>query len=163
APLRLGLLDGVTLGLALLDDGARIRVANRAAGRLFGCAAGDLVGRVLADLFPPEGREAAERLLAAARAEGRAEDDSWHLRADGLDVARIITGKLRLRVETVDAVEVARAAVETVRHNAETRKVELVMSVDGQPASVAGDPARLQQVIANLLTNAVKFTPEGGR
>jgi PAS domain S-box-containing protein len=82
---------------------------------------------------------------------------------DILDVSRIITGKLALHVEPVEPVAVIEAAVEAVRPAAEARRVELNVLLSPEPSPVSGDAARLRQVIWNLLTNAVKFTPEGGR
>jgi PAS domain S-box-containing protein len=84
------------------------------------------------------------------------------LTADILDVARIITGKLRVQMQTVDAAQVVESAVETVRQLAEEKRVTLQLSAESGAAAVAADPDRLQQVVGNLLTNAIKFTPEGG-
>jgi signal transduction histidine kinase len=81
---------------------------------------------------------------------------------DILDVSRIITGKLRLELRPLELESVIRAALEVVRPAAEAKDVEIV-SLVGAGASVSGDPDRLQQVVWNLLCNAVKFTPEGGR
>jgi CheY-like chemotaxis protein/two-component sensor histidine kinase len=81
--------------------------------------------------------------------------------SDLLDISRIVAGKLRLEIHSVDLASVVSDAAETVRHDAEARKIELSTSLEaGGP--VAGDPARLQQVIWNLLSNALKFTPPGG-
>jgi signal transduction histidine kinase len=87
-----------------------------------------------------------------------------HLIDDLLDVSRIVAGTLRLESKPVDLVAVARAALDTVRPMAVTRKVRLGFSPD-RPAigTVSGDAGRLEQVIWNLLANAIKFTPEGGR
>ncbi|HEV7500339.1 MAG TPA: hybrid sensor histidine kinase/response regulator, partial [Vicinamibacteria bacterium] len=85
------------------------------------------------------------------------------LTADILDVARIITGKLRLHIQAVDPGTIAEAAVETVRHQAEAKRIDLSLDVRGTPGPVPADPDRLQQVIGNLLINAIKFTPERGR
>jgi CheY-like chemotaxis protein len=82
---------------------------------------------------------------------------------DILDVSRIITGKLALHVEPVEPVAVIEAAVEAVRPAAEAKRVELNIMVSPEMGLVSGDAARLRQVVWNLLTNAVKFTPEGGR
>jgi PAS domain S-box-containing protein len=84
------------------------------------------------------------------------------LTADILDVARIITGKLRLQVQNVDLARVVQAAAESVRQDAATRRVALEVAMGSTEAVVSGDPDRLQQVVGNLLTNAVKFTPDGG-
>jgi len=81
---------------------------------------------------------------------------------DLLDVSRIISGKLRLDVQSVDMATVILAAAETVRPAAEAREQRLNVEVDPLAAHVAGDPARLRQVVWNLLSNAVKFTPQGG-
>ncbi|HEY9285254.1 MAG TPA: PAS domain S-box protein [Pyrinomonadaceae bacterium] len=82
---------------------------------------------------------------------------------DLLDVSRIVTGKLRLDVLPVDPHSFIDAAVESVRPAAEAKGVRLQKVIDTGVETVMGDPARLQQVVWNLLTNAVKFTPRGGR
>ena len=82
---------------------------------------------------------------------------------DLLDSARIITGKLRIELGPVDLVPVLEAALDTVRPAAEAKGVTLVADFGPLPEQVLGDSTRLQQVVWNLLTNAVKFTPEGGR
>jgi len=78
-------------------------------------------------------------------------------------VSRIVTGKLRLDVVPVDPHTFIDAAVEAVRPAAEAKGVRLIKVIDTGVETVMGDPARLQQVVWNLLTNAVKFTPRGGR
>ncbi|HEY0428849.1 MAG TPA: ATP-binding protein [Pyrinomonadaceae bacterium] len=82
---------------------------------------------------------------------------------DILDVSRIITGKLRLDIQLIDPSRVIESAVESARPAAEARGIRLQMMLDPQAGPVSGDPNRLQQVIWNLLTNAIKFTPKGGR
>ena len=82
--------------------------------------------------------------------------------SDLLDVSRIVAGTLRIDVQTVEPVSVIRAALETVRPAAETKKVTLTANVDAEAGPIAGDPSRLQQVLWNLLSNAIKFTPGGG-
>jgi len=81
---------------------------------------------------------------------------------DLLDVSRIVTGKLALERCAVDLGDVVRAAVDIVRPAAETKRIsiDLILEADGP---VDGDAARLQQIVHNLLTNAIKFTPENGR
>jgi PAS domain S-box-containing protein len=82
---------------------------------------------------------------------------------DVLDVSRIIAGKLRLDVQPVDLAPVIQNAVETVRPAADAKGVRLVTIMDPRAAPVSGDPERLQQILWNVLANAVKFTPRGGR
>ncbi|HEX8335359.1 MAG TPA: ATP-binding protein [Pyrinomonadaceae bacterium] len=83
--------------------------------------------------------------------------------SDLLDVSRIISGKLRLDLRTVDLPKVIEAAVEATRPAAEGKGVSLSTSLDPYAGPVNGDADRLQQVVWNLLTNAIKFTPEGGQ
>ncbi|HYP01055.1 MAG TPA: PAS domain S-box protein [Pyrinomonadaceae bacterium] len=82
---------------------------------------------------------------------------------DLLDVSRIVTGKLRLEVVPVSPHSFIDPAVEAVRPAAEAKGVRLQKVIDTGVGAVMGDPARLQQVVWNLLTNAVKFTPRDGR
>ncbi len=83
--------------------------------------------------------------------------------SDLLDVSRIISGKLRLDLRTVELSPIIEAAVEATRPAAEAKGVRLDTSLDPHAGPVNGDADRLQQVVWNLLTNAIKFTPEGGR
>jgi CheY-like chemotaxis protein/two-component sensor histidine kinase len=82
---------------------------------------------------------------------------------DLLDVSRIVSGQLRLATERVDLVAVAGAALETVRAAADNKDIVLSTGLDPETEPVLGDPTRLQQVVWNLLANAVRFTPPGGR
>lgn len=82
---------------------------------------------------------------------------------DILDVSRIIRGQLRLNVSAVNLISVMEAALEAVRPLAEPKDIQLNTLLDTSIGSVYGDPARLQQIVWNLLTNAIKFTPKGGR
>ncbi|HEY1792571.1 MAG TPA: PAS domain S-box protein [Opitutaceae bacterium] len=82
---------------------------------------------------------------------------------DLLDLTRIIKGKMVLEYQPVDVHGAMRDAVATIRGEVEARKIRLSIELgDGSPI-VRGDPVRLQQVLWNVLKNAVKFTPEGGR
>ncbi|MBD2446823.1 response regulator [Nostoc sp. FACHB-152] len=81
---------------------------------------------------------------------------------DILDVSRIIRGQLKLNLCAVNLISVAEAALEAVRPLADAKSIQINPILDSSIGSVCGDPARLQQVIWNLLTNAIKFTPKGG-
>ena len=83
--------------------------------------------------------------------------------SDLLDVSRIISGKLNLTLKKLQVGAVIHAAVDVVRHAAEAKNVRLVVDVDPDVGAITGDPDRLQQVVWNLLTNAVRFTPANGR
>ena len=82
---------------------------------------------------------------------------------DILDISRIITGKLRLQVQPLDLGGVIEAARDVVRLAAQAKGIALEVSLDPAVGPVMGDGRRLQQVIWNLLANAIKFTPAGGR
>jgi len=83
--------------------------------------------------------------------------------ADLLDVSRIISGKLRLEARTVDLINIINAAIDSIRPAADAKGIRLQTMLDPAASSIWGDADRLQQVVWNLLTNAVKFTPQGGR
>lgn len=82
--------------------------------------------------------------------------------ADLLDVSRVITGRLRLNVVDVRLQEVVDMAVEVIRPSTTDKKIRVEVDLDANAPAVLGDFDRLQQVVWNLLTNAVKFTPQGG-
>jgi PAS domain S-box-containing protein len=83
--------------------------------------------------------------------------------ADLLDVSRIISGKLRLDVRTVDLISIVNAAIDSIRPAADAKSIRLQTMMDPAAGPISGDADRLQQIVWNLLTNAVKFTPKGGR
>ncbi|WP_205665069.1 ATP-binding protein [Caldimonas tepidiphila] len=106
---------------------------------------------------PPAGREAALGTIERnARAQARIVDDL-------LDMSRIISGKVQLRVQPVPLAAVLEAATESMRPAAQAKSLQLDMRLDAAGCTVRGDPDRLQQAVWNLLSNAVKFTPRGGR
>jgi PAS domain S-box-containing protein len=82
---------------------------------------------------------------------------------DLLDMSRIISGKIRLDVQRVELQDVVKAAVAAIRHSADAKNIHIQVVLDPLAGPVRGDPARLQQCFWNLLTNAVKFTPKGGK
>jgi len=82
---------------------------------------------------------------------------------DLLDVSGILRGKLSLNMAPVNLASTIKAALETVRLAAQAKSIQIQTQFDPTIGQVLGDAARLQQVVWNLLTNAVKFTPDGGR
>lgn len=82
---------------------------------------------------------------------------------DLLDMSRIITGNLRLSVALVELVPVIEAAIATVKPAADAKNIRLQSVLDSRSTRVFGDCGRLQQVVWNVLINAIKFTPKGGR
>ena len=107
------------------------------------------------DLDERRRREAVAVIFRNAQVQAKLVDDL-------LDMNRILTGRLRLDMQPLDLRDTLSAAIDVVRPTAEAKRVRL--EVDGGPAEVRviGDSARLQQVLWNLLTNAIKFTPPGG-
>ena len=82
---------------------------------------------------------------------------------DLLDVSRMLSGRMRLTLQEMDLAPVIQAALDAVRPMAEAKGVEVAPSLGAGLGRVRADPARVQQVVWNLLNNAVKFTPRGGR
>jgi signal transduction histidine kinase/ActR/RegA family two-component response regulator len=82
---------------------------------------------------------------------------------DLLDVHRISTGGLRLELAEVDLCEIIGLAIDSIAPSALEKGIRIVRELDATPACVTGDPARIQQVLWNLLGNAVKFTQSGGQ
>jgi PAS domain S-box-containing protein len=113
--------------------------------------------RLLADsnLDDATSKRALEIILRNARAQEQLIDDL-------LDISRIITGKLRLDVRPVELASIIETVVDSVRPAADARSIHLQTVFDSRTGAISGDPGRLQQIIWNLLTNAIKFTPEGG-
>ncbi|HET9933225.1 MAG TPA: ATP-binding protein [Polyangiaceae bacterium] len=100
-----------------------------------------------------------ERALATIERNARA---LARLVEDILDVSRIISGKLRLDVRRVELASVVQSAIDVVRPAAEAKQLSLRVQLGEEPETILGDPDRIQQIIWNLLSNAVRFTPVGG-
>jgi PAS domain S-box-containing protein len=81
---------------------------------------------------------------------------------DVLDVSRIVSGKVRLNTQPVDLPAVVANAVESVMPAAEAKQIRVQSILDPHAAPISGDPDRLQQIVWNLVSNAVKFTPKHG-
>ena len=98
---------------------------------------------------------AVETIERSTRAQARLIDEI-------LDVSRIVTGKLQLNIGPVNLRGVIEAAIEAIRPSIDAKRIELRLELPEVSGVPTGDAARLQQVIWNLLSNSVKFTPAGG-
>ena len=82
---------------------------------------------------------------------------------DLIDLSRINSGKMRLNVDRVDPTTVIDSALDIVRPSADAKSITLEREYDAEAGPVSGDSERLQQILWNLLSNSIKFTPKGGR
>lgn len=99
--------------------------------------------------------EAAAAIERGARAQAQLIDDL-------LDMNRIMTGKLHLDIQTVRLAPMIESAIATLRPAAEAKSIRIQTTLDTNDAPIKGDTIRLQQVVWNLVSNAIKFTPKGG-
>ncbi len=104
----------------------------------------------------PRGTRARELIERQARTLTRLVDDL-------LDTARISRGQVQLRREAVDLQSIVTRAIETARDAIDSRRHGVTVDLPPEPIKVIGDATRLEQVLANLLNNAAKYTPEGGQ
>lgn len=100
-------------------------------------------------------QNALETIEKSARSQAKLIDDL-------VDSARVSSGKLRLELRPVNLYEIIKTVYFAQRPTAETRKINLTFSADDENIEVFGDPIRLQQIFTNLISNALKFTPENG-
>jgi PAS domain S-box-containing protein len=107
-------------------------------------------------LGPEKATRAIDSILRNATAQSQIIDDL-------LDVSRIIAGQLRLDIDVLDVNQIINSALDVIRPAAEAKGVTLHTVLDPDAGFIKGDAGRLQQVLWNLLTNAVKFTPRDGR
>jgi CheY-like chemotaxis protein len=107
--------------------------------------------------LPPEGQERALETIE------RNAVTQAQLIEDLLDVARIVSGKLRLDVQSVGVSHVVEHAIDSLRLASDARHIQVLTALDPRAGQIMGDPHRLGQVVWNLLSNAIKFTPRGGR
>lgn len=108
------------------------------------------------DLNSEEAHEGLATIERNARAQAQ-------LIEDLLDMSRIISGKIRLDVQSVDLPAVITAAIGTVKHSAAAKRIEVTSQFDPHVDTIVGDPNRIQQVVWNLLSNSIKFTPPDGK
>jgi signal transduction histidine kinase/CheY-like chemotaxis protein len=113
-------------------------------------------GVLLSRVQDPEVQRGLETIARNARAQAQLIDDL-------LDMNRIVSGKIRLDVQRLELAAIVEAALDSVRPSAEAKWITVRRTIDPAAGLVFGDPNRLQQVVWNLLTNAVKFTPKGGK
>ena len=113
--------------------------------------------RLLPSLPPDEEtfRDAVASIMRGAQQQARLIDDV-------LDVSRIMSGKLRMTLENIELRQLLANAVDTVRPSADAKQIAIVTAFSPDLGNILGDPTRLQQIVWNLLTNAVKFTPKEG-
>lgn len=102
-----------------------------------------------------EAREGLATIERNARAQAQ-------LIEDLLDMSRIISGKIRLDVQPVDLTAVIKSAISTVKHSAAAKQIEVTCTLDSEVGTIVCDPNRIQQVVWNLLSNSIKFTPPHG-
>src|SRR5262245_18387454 len=107
-------------------------------------------------LSPEETARALEIIERGARAQKR-------IISDLLDVSRIITDKMRLNARPIRPAAVVESAVESLRHDADAKGIDIELVIDDLAGPVAGDSDRLRQIVWNLVSNAIKFTPDRGR
>jgi PAS domain S-box-containing protein len=108
------------------------------------------------NLDPEQKQRAIQTIQRNAKAQAEIVDDI-------LDVSRIITGNLYLSLEPTELTPIIEAAINVVRPTAEAKRIVIETEFDPEPALVSADHHRMQQVVWNVVSNAIKFTPAGGR
>ena len=104
-------------------------------------------------------RETIDRALESIERNVRAQT---RLLDDLLDMSHILSGRLRLEVRPIDLTPLLASAIEAIRTEAQEKAIRLDTALDARAGAVAGDPERLQQIVWNLVSNAVRSTPAGG-
>lgn len=114
------------------------------------------VGLLRAKKLPPSAMERGLQIMyESTKAETRLIDDM-------LDISRVVAGKMSLDFKAITIQQVVAAAVDSIRPAAQAKALHLELQGENKTVMVRGDASRLQQVVYNLLTNAIKFTPKGG-
>lgn len=111
-------------------------------------------------LASPENTEVVRTVSATLK---RQVDQMSHLIDDLLDMSRITTGKIVLRKVRLPLAAVVESAVETVQPAIRTNRHDLTVILPSSPVEIEGDPHRISQMVSNLLSNAAKYTPSGGK
>jgi signal transduction histidine kinase len=178
-PKELETVVGVLLRLARTEAGLREALARERAARAQAEEATQLKDEFLANLShelrtpmniiigwshllrtgpldESQRQRATEAIERAARSQAQ-------LIEDLLDVSRIVTGKFRLVMQEIELGRILQLAIDSLRLVALAKPVTITLTRENEDARVTGDPDRLQQVFWNLVSNAVKFTPPGGR
>jgi signal transduction histidine kinase len=122
-----------------------------------------MIGKSIRTIIPPDRQEEEDEMKNGMEAIERNARVQAQIIDDLLDMSRIMSGKVRLELERMDLGSIVTEAIETVSASATAKGVGLQRMVDAPELVVSGDPNRLRQVFWNLLTNAIKFTPKGGR
>lgn len=107
-------------------------------------------------LSPEHIAQAAERIVRSATAQARVIDNM-------LEVSRIVAGKLEMRVERTDAILAIQKTLDALRPTALLKRVALTEEIEPKKALIMADPARVQQILWELVLNGIRFTPPGGR
>ena len=170
-PADLALARDLAQRAAIAVDNARLYAeaegANRAKDQFLATLSHELRTPLTAMLgwvlLLRSGRLGSEEAAAALASIERNTRVQAQLINDLLDVSRIVAGKLQVDKRPVDLRVVIEHALDSVRRDTEARKLVVSVAIDPEAAWVPGDAMRLEQVMLNLLGNAAKFTPEGGR
>ena len=152
---------------ALIAAKERAEVASRAKDNFLAALSHELRTPLTPVLMTAAAMREDERLPADVREELGMIERNIALEArlidDLLDLTRITKGKLTLRAETCDVHSLIGLVIEILRDEAQSKPVAIDVELAAKRSGLRGDPARLQQVFWNLLRNAIKFTPTGGR
>lgn len=156
--------DRIVAAVGVLQDLSQLKAADRAKDAFLALISHELKSPLTAiiswaDLAKEDtslSDEALDVILRSARAQQRIINDL-------LDLSRVIYGKMTLEKEPIDVWDIAKNTADGLRRTIEERGITLEVMPPSVPLPVMGDPVRLGQVITNLLNNAVKFTPAGGR